>query len=73
MDVGVAALGLALLLPLCLLIAAAILLDGGAGGVVFTQMRVGRGGRRFRILKFRTMRPAAVPCVSHVPLCPAPR
>jgi lipopolysaccharide/colanic/teichoic acid biosynthesis glycosyltransferase len=68
-DVAAAVIGLALLLPLCLLIATAIVLEGGGGGVVFSQTRVGRGGRRFRILKFRTMRPAALPSVSHAPLC----
>jgi lipopolysaccharide/colanic/teichoic acid biosynthesis glycosyltransferase len=67
-DVGVAAVGLALVLPLCLLIAIAIVLEGGGGGVVFTQMRVGRGGRRFRMLKFRTMHAAAVAGVTRVPL-----
>jgi lipopolysaccharide/colanic/teichoic acid biosynthesis glycosyltransferase len=65
-DVIAASITLVLVAPLCLVIAAAILLEGG-GGVVFTQTRVGRGGRRFRILKFRTMgssgggRPGDVP------------
>ena len=66
-DAIVASIVLVLLAPLCLAIAAAILLEGG-GGVVFTQTRVGRGGRRFRILKFRTMRPAGGGRPGDVPL-----
>jgi exopolysaccharide biosynthesis polyprenyl glycosylphosphotransferase len=40
--------------PLCLLIALAIKLDS-RGPVLFRQTRVGRGGREFSLLKFRTM------------------
>ena len=51
-------LGASLLLilgaPLLLIIAAAIRLEG-PGPVFFRQTRVGRGGRPFRIVKFRTM------------------
>jgi len=51
-------LGASLLLifgaPLLLLIAAAIRLEG-PGPVFFRQIRVGRDGRPFRIVKFRTM------------------
>jgi exopolysaccharide biosynthesis polyprenyl glycosylphosphotransferase len=46
-----------LVAPLLVLIAAAIKLDS-AGSILFIQDRVGRGGRPFRLLKFRTMRPA---------------
>src|SRR5258705_3008039 len=53
-DIGVAAGGLAVLWPLLLLIAVAIRL-GGSGPVIFTQERIGRGFRPFRIYKFRTM------------------
>ena len=66
-DAILASTVLVLFAPLCLAIAAAILLEGG-GGVVFTQIRVGRGGRRFRILKFRTMRPAGGGRPGDVPL-----
>jgi len=45
---------LLLTLPLMLLIACAIKLDS-EGPVIFSQERVGRGGRSFRIYKFRTM------------------
>jgi lipopolysaccharide/colanic/teichoic acid biosynthesis glycosyltransferase len=66
-DAIAASISLVLVAPLCLVIAAAILLEGG-GGVVFTQTRVGRGGRRFRILKFRTMRPSGGGRPGDVPL-----
>jgi lipopolysaccharide/colanic/teichoic acid biosynthesis glycosyltransferase len=66
-DAVVASIALVALAPLGLAIAAAILLEGG-GGVVFTQTRVGRGGRCFRILKFRTMRPAGIGRPGDVPL-----
>jgi lipopolysaccharide/colanic/teichoic acid biosynthesis glycosyltransferase len=54
MDVSLAGLGLLLLLPLFLCIAVWIKLDS-PGPVFFRQERVGRGGRPFRIHKFRTM------------------
>lgn len=41
--------------PLAALIAAAVVIDSGLP-VLFHQERVGRGGRRFRIHKFRSMR-----------------
>jgi lipopolysaccharide/colanic/teichoic acid biosynthesis glycosyltransferase len=51
-------LGASLLLvlgtPLLLIVAAAIRLEGG-GPVFFRQTRIGRDGRPFRIVKFRTM------------------
>ena len=50
---------LVLLSPLLAAVAAWILLDGGRP-VVLAQERVGKGGRRFRMLKFRTMVPNAL-------------
>ena len=51
----VASAGLLLLLaPLLLVVAVAIKLDS-RGPVLFKQVRVGKGGRRFTMLKFRTM------------------
>lgn len=57
LDIAVAALALLLFLPLLLLIAAAIRAES-PGEVLFRQARTGLQGRRFTILKFRTMRPA---------------
>jgi exopolysaccharide biosynthesis polyprenyl glycosylphosphotransferase len=54
MDVVGASLGLLPLLPFGLLIAIAIKLDS-KGPVFFGQLRVGRNGRTFRMLKFRSM------------------
>ncbi len=57
-DTVGAALGLVVLSPVFLIIAAAVKLDS-PGPVFFTQDRAGLGGRRFRMLKFRTMRVGA--------------
>jgi exopolysaccharide biosynthesis polyprenyl glycosylphosphotransferase len=57
-DVAGAAIGLVLLSPVFLMIAVAIKLDS-PGPIFFAQDRAGLGGRRFRMLKFRTMRVGA--------------
>ncbi|MEJ7759202.1 MAG: exopolysaccharide biosynthesis polyprenyl glycosylphosphotransferase [Gemmatimonadaceae bacterium] len=57
-DTFGAALGLLLLSPVFVIIAAAVKLDS-PGPVFFAQDRAGLGGRRFRMLKFRTMRVGA--------------
>lgn len=53
-DIAAAAAGLLFLAPFFLVIALCIRRDS-PGPVFFRQERVGRGGRPFRILKFRTM------------------
>src|SRR2546430_1015020 len=53
-DVLGAGMGLTVLSPLLVLVAAIVKL-ASPGPVFFTQERVGCGGRRFRIVKFRTM------------------
>jgi lipopolysaccharide/colanic/teichoic acid biosynthesis glycosyltransferase len=58
LDLLGATLGLLALAPLIAVIAAAIKLDGG-GAVLYRQLRVGRHGKRFEMLKFRTMVPGA--------------
>jgi lipopolysaccharide/colanic/teichoic acid biosynthesis glycosyltransferase len=57
-DIALSAFGLLASSPLWLILAAAIRLEDG-GPVFYGQERVGRGGRRFRALKFRSMRPDA--------------
>jgi lipopolysaccharide/colanic/teichoic acid biosynthesis glycosyltransferase len=54
-DIILAALGLLLLWPVFLLISLAIRLDS-PGPALYRQTRVGRGGRSFTMLKFRSMR-----------------
>ena len=55
LDVGVALAGLVLTAPFLGVVAAAIRVTMGSP-VCFRQERPGRGGRPFRIVKFRTMR-----------------
>jgi exopolysaccharide biosynthesis polyprenyl glycosylphosphotransferase len=57
-DVVGATVGIILLAPVLILIAIMIRFDS-PGPVFFTQDRAGLGGRRFRMLKFRTMRVGA--------------
>jgi exopolysaccharide biosynthesis polyprenyl glycosylphosphotransferase len=57
-DVALSMLGLVVVAPLGALVALAIRLDS-PGPVLFRQERVGLGGRRFQMFKFRTMRVGA--------------
>ncbi len=54
MDLAISLLVLPVLLPLMGIIAVIIRLDS-SGPAIFKQTRVGRGGRRFTVYKFRTM------------------
>lgn len=54
LDVALGVSGLIVLAPVLVAVALAIKLDS-RGPVLFRQERVGRGERRFRIFKFRTM------------------
>jgi exopolysaccharide biosynthesis polyprenyl glycosylphosphotransferase len=54
-DLGSSGLGLVLLSPLMALIALLVKLDS-PGPVFYAQERVGMNGRRFRMVKFRSMR-----------------
>ena len=58
LDILVSTLALLLLWPLASVVALAIWCEDGRP-VLFRQIRVGRNGRPFRILKFRTMRVAS--------------
>lgn len=57
LDIAVSATLLLLISPLLLATAVALRLGEGPG-VVFRQERIGKGGRPFTLLKFRTHRPA---------------
>jgi exopolysaccharide biosynthesis polyprenyl glycosylphosphotransferase len=54
LEAVLAAAALVFLAPLFLLVALAVRLSS-PGPVLFRQVRIGQGGRRFHILKFRTM------------------
>jgi lipopolysaccharide/colanic/teichoic acid biosynthesis glycosyltransferase len=58
-DLALCALALPLLLPIFLLCVLAIKLDSPGAPALFTQLRTGRHGHRFRMYKFRTMVPNA--------------
>jgi lipopolysaccharide/colanic/teichoic acid biosynthesis glycosyltransferase len=53
-DVVLSALALAALTPLFIAVAIAIKIQDG-GPILFKQERIGRGGKRFMLFKFRTM------------------
>ena len=57
-DIVFSLLGIIILSPILLLIALWIGLDS-RGGVFYVQKRVGKGGKDFGIVKFRTMKPAS--------------
>jgi len=57
-DVAVSSLVLAVLLPVMVMVGAAVAIDSGVP-ILYRQQRVGRRGKRFSILKFRTMVPDA--------------
>ena len=59
-DVVLSSLGIVVTMPVILLISAAIKLDS-SGPVLYKQDRVGKDGRIFRVLKFRSMRKGAEP------------
>ncbi len=58
LDFGFSLLALAAALPVCLLVAVAIKINS-KGPVIYSQERVGRNGRHFRVYKFRSMVPDA--------------
>jgi lipopolysaccharide/colanic/teichoic acid biosynthesis glycosyltransferase len=55
MDVTLCLMILPLAIPLMLIVALVICFDSD-GPILFVQERIGKGGRRFRMYKFRTMR-----------------
>lgn len=56
-DVFASGVALVVLAPVLAAAVVAVRLEGGPG-VIFRQIRVGRDGRQFELLKFRSMRPA---------------
>jgi exopolysaccharide biosynthesis polyprenyl glycosylphosphotransferase len=56
-DIAVSVTAVIILSPVLICAALAVRLEGGPG-VIFRQVRVGRDGKQFELLKFRSMRPA---------------
>lgn len=56
-DVVVALTAAVAVMPLMAAAALAVRIEGGPG-ILFRQTRIGRHGKRFEVLKFRTMKPA---------------
>jgi exopolysaccharide biosynthesis polyprenyl glycosylphosphotransferase len=56
-DIIVAVVAMVVLLPVLAAAALAVRIEGGPS-VLFRQVRVGRDGKHFELLKFRSMRPA---------------
>jgi lipopolysaccharide/colanic/teichoic acid biosynthesis glycosyltransferase len=59
LDVAISAAALIVLAPLLAFVALAVKLEFPEAPVLFRQTRSGRLGRRFQMLKFRTMKPNA--------------
>jgi len=57
LDLAVSAVALVLLSPVLVACAVAVRVETGPG-VIFRQVRVGRGGRTFTLYKFRSLKPA---------------
>lgn len=57
-DLVASGLAIVLLAPLAALCALAVRIDGGPG-ILFRQTRVGRDGRPFELIKFRSLRPTS--------------
>jgi len=57
LDIACAGFGLVMLSPVFVACAIAVRIETGPG-ILFRQVRVGRAGKTFTLLKFRTMRPA---------------
>ena len=58
-DIILSVLALAVLWPLMLITAVAIVLDSPGAGPIFAQTRIGRDGKEFTFYKFRSMCPNA--------------
>lgn len=54
LDIVVSVLGIVVISPFLLIIAAAIIISSGTP-IVYKQIRVGKNGNKFEIFKFRTM------------------
>lgn len=58
-DIFIAFAGIVLMVPIALVIKIAYMLTGDFHSIFFTQKRIGRNGKEFKLYKFRTMVPNA--------------
>ena len=58
-DILLSSVGMIVLIPAYLLIAAIIVIDDPQAGPIYIQKRVGKDGKEFPLFKFRTMIPHA--------------
>lgn len=58
-DIIVALFGLILLIPIALFVKIAYILNGDYYSIFYTQARIGKNGKLFKLYKFRTMVPNA--------------
>lgn len=65
LDLAGALIGLILLSPILVIIATIVRLDS-RGPVLYRGLRIGRGGQRFKMLKFRTMQVGAETALEEV-------
>jgi lipopolysaccharide/colanic/teichoic acid biosynthesis glycosyltransferase len=54
-DIVLSSIALIVLLPIMLLVALIIFIDDPHGSPIFTQERIGRKGKKFKMYKFRSM------------------
>ncbi|HEX5808856.1 MAG TPA: sugar transferase [Anaerolineales bacterium] len=59
MDIGLVLMAMPILLPVFLLVSLLIKIESPDGPVIFSQNRTGKGGKRFKMYKFRSMVPNA--------------
>ncbi len=58
-DIIVGILGLAILIPLTIIVKIAYILSGDFYPIFYSHKRIGKNGKEFRLIKFRTMVPKA--------------
>ena len=58
-DIIVGILGLAILIPIAIVVKIAYILSGDFHSIFYSHKRIGKNGKEFRLIKFRTMVPKA--------------